>query len=154
MAREKWATQTIINVDGPYGNALADCLEHDVLVLVAGGIGITPVHSILKYLYNMALVNSAKVVNSAKKEKVPAKVHLIWVVRETVMFKLFLDTLTKVQQFDYNGSFVLHLYTTNMKPQSQEISRKINDSPNDYEDKSTTLRYNSGRPNIEEVKFL
>ena len=38
-----------IHIDGPYGGEwLSDFGDHDLVVLIAGGIGITPAHSILR----------------------------------------------------------------------------------------------------------
>jgi len=42
--------ELVVNVDGPYGYP-PDYLDFEVLILVAGGVGITPVHSILMDLY-------------------------------------------------------------------------------------------------------
>jgi hypothetical protein len=38
-----------VRVDGPYGSA-GDLTAHRRLVLVAGGIGITPIHSVVGWL--------------------------------------------------------------------------------------------------------
>ena len=46
--------QLVINVEGPYGLSIADCINqkgYTHLLFVGGGIGVTPLHSCLRQLY-------------------------------------------------------------------------------------------------------
>ena len=66
-----------IAVEGPYGCAL-DYAQHDAVLLVAGGIGVTPVHSVFRELYIRADGPT---------------VTLLWVARHCRCFDLFGATL-------------------------------------------------------------
>ena len=68
-----YACPTQVRVDGPYGSAgdLYACRE---LVLVAGGIGITPIHSVLSALLSAAAAG-------ALRARPLSRVHVVWVVR-------------------------------------------------------------------------
>eukprot|EP00966_Prymnesium_polylepis_P030409 707153-Prymnesium_polylepis.1 len=48
----KWmgASELTVRVDGPYG-VPPDVSQYDLVVLVAGGIGVTPCHAILRHLH-------------------------------------------------------------------------------------------------------
>ncbi|XP_057479906.1 ferric reduction oxidase 8, mitochondrial [Actinidia eriantha] len=63
-----------VAIEGPYGPASLDFLRYDSLLLVAGGIGITPFLSILQEI-NFAL--------SSGKKRLPAQIQLIYVVKKS-----------------------------------------------------------------------
>jgi NAD(P)H-flavin reductase len=42
----------VVNLDGPYGKPMISPYDYDVVILVAGGIGVTPMHSMLMHLFN------------------------------------------------------------------------------------------------------
>lgn len=74
----------------------------------AGGIGITPFHSIICDLHARALAPAA--VGSAGAIK---RVHLVWTVRDASLLHVFADTLAAVSRENPNGSmFALHLHVT------------------------------------------
>ncbi|KAL8141981.1 hypothetical protein V2J09_015013 [Rumex salicifolius] len=57
-----------VSIEGPYGPTVMDFLRYDSLIMVAGGIGITPFLSILQHIASV-------------KEQFPSKVELIYVAK-------------------------------------------------------------------------
>ena len=80
--------QALIRVDGPYGNLTFNYRRYGSLVLVGGGIGITPIISIIKDIYEKGEVKRAK--NNSHCMKI---VHLLWIVPFEADAALFLDQL-------------------------------------------------------------
>jgi len=76
--------QALIRVDGPYGNLSFNYRRYGSLVLVGGGIGITPIISIVKDIYEE---------NEVKKPHCINNVHLIWIMPFEADAALFLDQL-------------------------------------------------------------
>ena len=82
----------VINVDGPYGIPF-NYKEHSSILLVGGGIGITPLHSILR---SLVLLHGS---SSSKATGIPGilrRVRLVWGVRDIEMIDMFRDTFEKV----------------------------------------------------------
>jgi len=69
-----------ISLDGPYGSP-PDMTKYSRVLIVAGGIGVTPCHSIFR---EMVLKDSGD-----------NRVHLLWVSRKAQLFTMFMDTLEK-----------------------------------------------------------
>jgi NAD(P)H-flavin reductase len=80
--------QALIRVDGPYGNLSFNYRRYGSLVLVGGGIGITPIISIVKDIYEEGEVNRVK-----KKPHCMNNVHFIWTMPFEADAALFLDQL-------------------------------------------------------------
>jgi len=80
--------QALIRVDGPYGNLTFNYRRYGSLVLVGGGIGITPLISIIKDIYEKSKVNHVK-----KTSHCMNNVHLIWIMPFEADAALFLDQL-------------------------------------------------------------
>mmetsp|Transcript_77404 Transcript_77404/g.171382 ORF Transcript_77404/g.171382 Transcript_77404/m.171382 type:complete len:471 (+) Transcript_77404:3-1415(+) len=97
----------IFNVDGPYGPAL-DVAGHERVLLFAGGIGITPIHSTFRMLSQLAargeLPGTLKLVK------------LVWVARSAAMFSILADSLREcLEAARPEGApvFLLALYLDN-----------------------------------------
>ena len=86
-----------VAVEGPYGCA-PSYTQYDAVLLVAGGIGVTPCHSIFRELYI--------------RHDGPA-VTLLWVARHRRCFELFGATLRAAANDD---AFRLALYVDGEKP--------------------------------------
>ncbi len=80
--------QALIRVDGPYGNLSFNYRRYGSLVLVGGGIGITPIISIIKDIYE-----KGEVKKPSKSSHCIKNVHLIWIMPFEVDATLFLDQL-------------------------------------------------------------
>ena len=102
-----------IYIDGPYGIPFS-YTGYDRIVLVAGGIGITPCHSII----------SGMVIQAMASESNFPSVDLVWMVRNPEMFDLFKDTWDACNS---NDKFSLHFYHTRASEQdvsNQDVLRK------------------------------
>jgi len=133
-----------IHIDGPYGRSWQKILNcnYNHIVLIAGGIGITPCHSIfssLLYQYEQKLqeMNDSYIPN----------IDLFWIVRSKDLFNIFLSTWQSYERNINSNKFNLHFYVSSRIPsESANIEKYI---PN------TRIKYEYGRPNInEELAFL
>ena len=82
-----------VNLEGPYGSCL-NYNNYDSIILIAGGIGITPFHNIFFTLYNEA--------QSGWKKNIPY-IHLIWVVRFAEMFEMYAETFGQFAEYPAQG---------------------------------------------------
>jgi predicted ferric reductase len=91
----------LVRVQGPFGNLEMNYRRYDRAVFVAGGIGITPIISILKDCFNTGDVD-AKEPQFASNLK---EVHVCWVVRSTKEVLCFSKELSQCMQSlpDKNG---------------------------------------------------
>jgi len=101
-----------MNVDGPYGLPI-DHKKYLRLVLLAGGIGITPLHSIARSLYILGKQGHA----------IP-EIHLIWVVKEAAMFELFTNTIESMLADNLGNQVHVDLFFTPDK--SYDSKNKFN----------------------------
>ena len=92
-----------VSVEGPYGNIGAEIGSH--VVLVAGGIGITPVHSIFRELFLQSQSSSALSTTSSSSSSSGDNrtVHLIWTAKTYAELDLFSHTLYDALQTDVDG---------------------------------------------------
>ncbi|KAH6582130.1 hypothetical protein BASA60_002097 [Batrachochytrium salamandrivorans] len=87
-------------VDGPYGRSFDGVMDRDTILLVAGGVGITPLISILQTIMSR---------NQNSAHDTPRiHVRLIWVVRDSDNFNWFEKELSEATA---NG-IKIHLFAT------------------------------------------
>ncbi|KAF9577452.1 hypothetical protein BGW38_007327 [Lunasporangiospora selenospora] len=131
-----------IKIDGPFGAPTEDVFDHEIVVLVGSGIGVTPFASILRDIWYRA--NN----NMPLKTK---RVEFFWVSRDLESFKWFQSLLATVESSMLNVKLKIHIYCTAvMKPdQHHNIALHLHD---DYSggDTITGLQAltNFGRPNF------
>jgi len=89
-------------VDGPYGESL-DVEAHEELLLLAGGVGFTPVHSILRAVRARMLTG----------QKCCRRVHVMLAVQTRAALDPFLHTLQDVAADDFDGRCVLSVFVDN-----------------------------------------
>lgn len=89
-----------VNVDGPYGLPFA-FRQHTKILLMAGGIGITPLHSILRTLLLLSLSPEGLGNDCCLKA-----VRLVWSVRDRSQIALFKDTLERAKALGQNSKGV------------------------------------------------
>jgi predicted ferric reductase len=100
--RENNVEPLVVNVDGPYGNTIFETARYDTVVLVAGGIGITPLHGVLRFLHQLAVAGVGPV----------RRVHLVWSVRNPALFWSIKETLRSVVENSMGGRFGFALFAT------------------------------------------
>jgi len=125
-------TVPVVNVDGPYG-APPDFQSSKAVVLVGGGIGITPVISLFKDLYY--LHNQDQTANNPIKH-----VTLLWVVREHASLKMFGPIFNRIiNDTTTHPKFVISLHVTGTSDEDKL----------DTETAHTLLaKAKNGRPNL------
>ncbi|CAG8521182.1 11125_t:CDS:2, partial [Cetraspora pellucida] len=77
-----------MKIDGPYGRPSLDFSSYRTVMLVAGGIGITPMISILKDLVDRQISNMPIMTQS---------IYFLWTVPDTDSYSWFGNELTEIQ---------------------------------------------------------
>jgi len=145
-------SQLVVNVDGPYGYP-PSYLDYEVLILVAGGIGITPVHSILMDLYQRHIMDTK---NTMKLRKI----YFYWCVRKTETIDMLYDSMKTIIDNTLGDKFITKLFVTQPdKEKSEVVDDEGKDKlPLDSEDKekknivkviNRRIPFKNGRPNID-----
>lgn len=142
-----------VRVDGPYGSA-GDLTASKELVLVAGGIGVTPIISVFSELLALAKqpASSGLLVGTQLQ-----RVRLVWVSRTMAELAIFApvlhDAAVREEQQQQQGgdtgvSFVSHLYST-----GKDSTEVVADLAGLSEDAAGWLRTNvtAGRPDLTEL---
>eukprot|EP00753_Platysulcus_tardus_P018622 PLAT6975.1.p1 GENE.PLAT6975.1~~PLAT6975.1.p1 ORF type:complete len:811 (+),score=384.14 PLAT6975.1:1314-3746(+) len=92
-----------VRLDGPYGHPGIDWQAYDGLVLVAGGIGVTPVASLL--------ASCLQAVKEAGDKPPVSRVSVAWVVRDPHSLTWFADLMQACAEHE-SGIFDVQLYVT------------------------------------------
>eukprot|EP01084_Bolivina_argentea_P153958 268406_1 len=87
-----------LHIDGPYGKPFV-YNGYDRIILIAGGIGITPVHSIFSTILSKSIKYKGK--DNINGKLLPY-CDLIWVVKDSIMFKMFYKTFRKYEDHNNN----------------------------------------------------
>eukprot|EP01006_Ploeotia_vitrea_P014002 TRINITY_DN3699_c0_g1_i1.p1 TRINITY_DN3699_c0_g1~~TRINITY_DN3699_c0_g1_i1.p1 ORF type:complete len:209 (+),score=10.84 TRINITY_DN3699_c0_g1_i1:89-628(+) len=121
-----------VSVEGPYGRLSVPLGSTPIVVLIAGGIGITPIISILSYL-----ATSTKTALDVK------QIVFIWTVRNNHMIRAFQDDLVQA----YGSKIVqLHIYNSHGgSPHQDNTAVGSTESPPKY------LEAFHGRPDIHKL---
>lgn len=131
-----------VKIDGPFGAPTEDVFDHEIVVLVGSGIGVTPFASILRDIWYRA--NN----NMPLKTK---RIEFYWVCRDLASLKWFQSLLATIEGSMLNVKLNIHIYCTAvMKPdQHHNIALHMQD---DFTggDTITGLQAltNFGRPNF------
>uniref|UniRef100_A0A7S3XXM9 FAD-binding FR-type domain-containing protein n=1 Tax=Heterosigma akashiwo TaxID=2829 RepID=A0A7S3XXM9_HETAK len=100
--------EVVVNVDGPYGTPL-DYGRYEAVVLLAGGIGVTPAVSVFRELYLRA-----KAPGGARGG--PRRVRLVWAARGAAeQARAFADTFRRVAEDSLDGTFGFEVFDTALK---------------------------------------
>eukprot|EP01006_Ploeotia_vitrea_P024178 TRINITY_DN56927_c0_g1_i2.p1 TRINITY_DN56927_c0_g1~~TRINITY_DN56927_c0_g1_i2.p1 ORF type:complete len:891 (+),score=4.99 TRINITY_DN56927_c0_g1_i2:98-2674(+) len=93
----------VVRLDGPYGNP-PDPHDYPWIVFVAGGIGITPCHSMFRCLLHEA--------TQGFNDGAPFHVKLVWIAQTPALFENFALTLREVFDKSASDRFQASLYVT------------------------------------------
>jgi len=142
----KVSTLPRVMVDGPFGSASEDFLKFEVVLLVGGGIGVTPFASILKSIwYHMNDLERSKLTRLSK-------VYLTWVIRDFGSAEWFHSLLHAIEEQDTQRRIEINIFYTG-KVKEDEMNNIIVQDVGAEKDAITSLRAPThyGRPNWDRV---
>lgn len=99
-----------VMIDGPFGSASEDVFDFETVILVGGGIGVTPFASILKSIWYRL---------NYPQQGAPTrlqKVYFFWVCRDFDSFEWFKSLLEAIEEQDVDHRVELHTYITAVRP--------------------------------------
>jgi hypothetical protein len=135
-----------VMVDGPFGSASEDFLNYETILLVGGGIGVTPFASILKTIwYRMNNLSNAKSTRLSK-------VYFTWVIRDFGTAEWFHSLLHAIEEQDTQNRIEINIYLT-AKIKEDDMNNIIVSDVGAEKDAITSLRAPThfGRPNWDRV---
>jgi predicted ferric reductase len=135
-----------VMVDGPFGSASEDFLNFETILLVGGGIGVTPFASILKTIwYRMNNLSNAKTTRLSK-------VYFTWVIRDFGQAEWFHSLLHAIEEQDTQNRIEINIYLT-AKIKEDDMTNIIVADVGAEKDAITNLRAPThfGRPNWDRV---
>ncbi|PRQ18130.1 putative NAD(P)H oxidase (H(2)O(2)-forming) [Rosa chinensis] len=158
-------------IDGPYGAPPQDYKKYEVVLLIALGIGVTPMISILK-----DIVNNIKAIEEESENALESgtagsdgpvslnsnfktkRAYFYWVTREQGSFEWFKGAMNKVAELDHNRVIELHNYCTSVYEEGDARSaliamlQSLNHAKNGVDILSgTRVKSHFARPNWREV---
>ena len=128
-----------LHIDGPYGKPFI-YYGYERIILIAGGIGITPIHSI----FNTLLSRSIKYNGKDEKNNILPFIDLIWVTKDSKMFSMFTNTWRLYEEHNpnVNNKFNIRLFATR---QGGNISVIDDDDDDDNDDDDSKTNTNTTR---------
>lgn len=107
-----------VAVEGPYGPASFDYLRYDTLILVAGGIGITPFLSILQEI-------SSPSANS--RHKLPSRIKIIYAVKKSIDMSLLSPVFCQLLDLEKSCHLKLEVFVTQEIQSGDKTLREVLD---------------------------
>ncbi|KAJ2441099.1 hypothetical protein GGI03_008454 [Coemansia sp. RSA 2337] len=134
-----------IMVDGPYSAPAQHVFDYSNVILIAGGIGVTPMSSVLKSLYYQ--------LTSAPHLCKVRKVHFLWVCRDVQALEWFQDLLAALDAEDIGNILEIRTYLTGQLPIEQIRNIALYQDPNGPDAVTGLLRSPTyyGRPNFDKI---
>ncbi|KAJ2080510.1 hypothetical protein H4R24_003030 [Coemansia sp. RSA 988] len=134
-----------IMVDGPYGSPTQQVFDYENIVLVAGGIGVTPMSSVLKSLYYQ--------LTERPHECKVRKVYFVWVCRDVQALEWFQDLLAALDEEDIGDILEIRTYLTGIMPVEQIRNIALYQDPNGPDAVTGLFRSPTyyGRPNFDSI---
>jgi len=131
----------IFRIDGPFGSASEEIFKFRTVILVAGGIGVTPFGSILKHINYRIRMG----------QNVLEKVYFYWVSRDKGSFEWFNEVLLALENDNINNFLEICTYLTSQL-NVEEIRRVVDgiDQPRDQINGLQSPTY-FGRPDWDKI---
>lgn len=144
-----------IRVDGPYGTGRLQYSNFPVIVLVAGGIGITPALAISTHIVNEALKKNTPCTSSSLGEAHHVHqhqhIHLLWTVRDINHLSWFEEELSSLVSLSQSQKLPVTLdvsiYVTNGGKDSMKEEQQMGGAAYKYQGPG---KIHHGRPNMVE----
>jgi len=132
----------IFRIDGPYGAASEEVFKFKTVMLVGGGIGVTPFGSILKSIRYRIESGQGNVIT---------KVYFYWISRDKNAFEWFNEVLAALEQENISNFLEINIYLTGQL--GVDEIRNVMYNIDDEQDQITGLQSPTffGRPNWPEI---
>ncbi|KAJ2400828.1 hypothetical protein GGI23_001790 [Coemansia sp. RSA 2559] len=134
-----------IMIDGPYGAPTQQVFDYQHVIMIAAGIGVTPMSSVLKSLYYQ--------LTSTPYKCQVKKVYLLWVCRDVQALEWFQDLLVALDEEDIGDILEVRTYLTGQLSVDQIRNIALYQDPNGPD--AVTGLYRSptyyGRPNFNNI---
>jgi len=136
-----------VMVDGPFGSASEDFFKYETVLLVGGGIGVTPFASILKTIWYR--LNH---LSNVKERTRLSKVYFVWVIRDFGTAEWFHSLLHAIEEQDVENKIEISIYLT-AKIKEDDMNNIVLQDVGADRDAITQLRAPThfGRPNWDRV---
>jgi predicted ferric reductase len=135
----------ICRIDGPFGTASEEAFTYKTVILVGGGIGVTPFASILRSMrYRMERERATGIATIPIK-----KAYFYWLSREAAAFEWFSELLSAIEDADDENKIEIHTYLTGGPKKTDDIKKLMMTEASGERDVVTGLksRTSYGRPN-------
>ena len=112
--------QPTVRIDGPYGKVVINPRRYRSLVFVCGGIGVTPMISMLRWYY---LINTAPEVAARQSVHLAEYIYFVWVVDCATTYDVFKKTILQcVERSTQPGfpAFVPIIHVTREQPDAAQ----------------------------------
>jgi dual oxidase len=104
-AKAKGSPFPAVNLSGPFGDGNQEWHNYEVVLMVGGGIGVTPYASTLTDLVK-------KKASGAHNNIKCKKVYFVWICPTHKNFEWFVDVLKSVEKEDVTGLLDVHIFVT------------------------------------------
>ncbi|KAJ2723572.1 hypothetical protein GGI07_002527 [Coemansia sp. Benny D115] len=132
-------------IDGPYGAPTQQVFDYEHIVLVGGGIGVTPMSSVLKSLYYQ--------LTEMTRQRHIKKVYFLWVCRDIQALEWFQDLLLALDEEDIGDILEIRTYLTGQLTVDQIRNIALYQDPSGPDAVTGMLRSPTyyGRPNFDTI---
>lgn len=116
-----------VYIDGPVGAPTQDYQRYKTIMMIGGGIGVTPFASIMKdtiHLWNDYRCQECQHIRHPQNFQIQ-KMYFHWVTRGQDSLRWFENTMNQVAEMDKDDIIESHHYLTSVKNQDQNLPLKM-----------------------------